>query len=186
MERGKYHMTRRGQVSALRNRRMRRVMVRLEQQPQSKNIKPGDAEAFRTAILERLEKFGQAAFRGDVLLQMDFITTAKDPPAIYKLPKNYIDLSALAAANTDIVLVRYSYCGTLTKTDFLDGTSTDPGTWELGEATIVGAQYPADAYLVKTSADASLEHVMQIHAAFNSGTPYAFFVQNISNQPRFP
>ena len=92
MERGKYIMTRRGQASALGKRRMRRVTVMLEQQPQSKNIKPADAEAYRRAILERLEKFGQAAFRGDVLLQMDFFTTAKDPPAIYSLPKNYIDL----------------------------------------------------------------------------------------------
>ena len=71
---------------------MRRVTVMLDQQPQSKNIKPADAEAFRTSILDRIESFGQTAFRGDVLLQMDFFTSSKDPPAIYSLPKSYIDL----------------------------------------------------------------------------------------------
>ncbi|QVL30313.1 hypothetical protein KIH39_15785 [Telmatocola sphagniphila] len=71
---------------------MRRVIVMLEQQPQSKNIKPADAEAFRSAILKWLKMLGQTAFRKNVFLQLDFFTTAKDPPEIYSLPKNYIDL----------------------------------------------------------------------------------------------
>ena len=67
-------------------------MLMIDQQPQSKKIKPADAAAFRSAILDQLEKAGQAAFRRDVFLQMDFFSTARDPPAICSLPKNYIDL----------------------------------------------------------------------------------------------
>jgi hypothetical protein len=64
----------------------------LEQQPQSKNIKAADAIAFQRAVLERLEAAGQSAYRGDVFLQFDFYSSAKDPPAINRLPKNYLDL----------------------------------------------------------------------------------------------
>lgn len=92
MRRGEYVLTRRGQASALERRRLRRVRVTLEQQPQSKNIKAADAVAFQKAVLERLEAAGQRAYRGDVFLQFDFSTSAKDPPAINRLPKNYLDL----------------------------------------------------------------------------------------------
>jgi hypothetical protein len=64
----------------------------LEQQPQSKNIKTADAIAFQRAVLERLEAAGQSAYWGDIFLQMDFYSSAKDPPAINRLPKNYLDL----------------------------------------------------------------------------------------------
>ena len=64
----------------------------LEQQPQSKKIKAVDAIDFQRAVLGRLEATCQSAYRGDVFLQMDFFSSAKDPPAIYRLPKNYLDL----------------------------------------------------------------------------------------------
>jgi hypothetical protein len=64
----------------------------LDQEQQSKKIKPEDAVAFRRAVHERLKALNQLAFRGDVLLQFDFFTSSRNPPAIDKLPKNYLDL----------------------------------------------------------------------------------------------
>lgn len=92
MERGRYVLTRRGQASALKKRRMRRITVMLDQQPQSKNIKTADKIAFQRAVVDRLDAVGQSAYRGPVFLQMDFFNAAKNPPAIYRLPKNYLDL----------------------------------------------------------------------------------------------
>jgi hypothetical protein len=92
VERGRYVRTRQGQLAALEKRRLRRVRIMLEQQPQSKNIKRADAIAFHRAVLERLEAAGQLAYRGNVFLQFDFYSSAKDPPAINQLPKNYLDL----------------------------------------------------------------------------------------------
>jgi hypothetical protein len=64
----------------------------LDQEPQSKKIKQADAVAFRRAVHEQLKALNQLAFRGDVLLQFDFFTSSRNPPAIDKLPKNYLDL----------------------------------------------------------------------------------------------
>jgi hypothetical protein len=64
----------------------------LDQEPQSKKIKPVDAVAFRREVHKRLKALNQLAFRGDVLLQFDFFTSSRNPPAIDKLPKNYLDL----------------------------------------------------------------------------------------------
>ena len=71
---------------------MRRITVLLDQQPQSKNIKMADRITFQRAVVERLDEIGQAAYRGPVFLQMDFFNAARNPPAIYRLPKNYLDL----------------------------------------------------------------------------------------------
>lgn len=92
MERGKYVETRRGQAAAFGRRRMRRFMLSIEQQPQSKSIGAGDAVAFQQAVTIRLDKVGASAFTGPVFVQLEFTTTSKTPPAIYKLPKNYLDL----------------------------------------------------------------------------------------------
>src|SRR5262249_11522535 len=92
MERKRYSRTRQGQASLLRKRRLRRFQIMIEQQPQSKNIKSADAIDFQRTVLNQLEADGQSAYRGDAFLQLDFYTSAKDPPAIYRLPKNYLDL----------------------------------------------------------------------------------------------
>jgi hypothetical protein len=109
VERGKYFRTRLGQAAALRKRRLRRVRVMLEQQPQSKKIKAADAIDFQRAVLKRLEAAGQSAYRGDVFLQMDFFSSAKDPPAIYRLPKNYLDLLGKPRDDSGIDRTRLLY-----------------------------------------------------------------------------
>src|SRR4051812_42110797 len=73
-------------------RDLRRFVIMIEQQPQSKNINAADAARFQKAVLEWLESRKQSAFTGDLFLQMDFFNASKTPPAIYKLPKNYLDL----------------------------------------------------------------------------------------------
>jgi hypothetical protein len=92
MERGKYIRTREGQASALGKRRLRRFTLMLDQEPQSKNIKAADAIAFQRTVREQLRSASQSAYRGPVFLQMDFFIAARNPPAIYTLPKNYLDL----------------------------------------------------------------------------------------------
>ena len=89
MERARYVLTRRGQAAALGKRR---ITVILDQQPQSKNIKTADVIAFQRAVVEGLDAVGHSAYRGPVFLYIDFFNAAKNPPAIYKLPKNYLDL----------------------------------------------------------------------------------------------
>ena len=92
MERGKYARTRRGQAAAKLKRQMRRFTLMIDQQPQSKNIRAEDAVAFQEAVLEQLESRGQSAYTKRVFLQLDFHCASKTPPAIYRLPKNYMDL----------------------------------------------------------------------------------------------
>ncbi len=55
MERGRYSKTRQGQAVALRKRRLGRVRVTLNQQPQSKKIKTADAIAFQRRYSSQLE-----------------------------------------------------------------------------------------------------------------------------------
>ncbi len=92
MDRGKYVETRRGQAAALRKRLMRRFTLSIGQQPQSKNTSVADVVAFQQAVAVQLDKVGASEFTGPVFLQLEFTTASKTPPAIYKLPKNYLDL----------------------------------------------------------------------------------------------
>jgi AcrR family transcriptional regulator len=91
MEHGRFAQTRRGQISRMRQRRLRRFMLKIEQEPKSKNISLAEAIIFQKAIADRLDKSGASAFTGPVFLQLEFSTTSKTPPAIYNLPKNYLD-----------------------------------------------------------------------------------------------
>jgi hypothetical protein len=109
MERGKYFRTRAGQVSTLGKRRLRRFTLMLDQEPQSKNIRAADAVAFQRAVLDQLRVAGQSAYRGPVFLQMDFFTAARNPPAIYNLPKNYLDLLEKPLEGSGICLPRLFY-----------------------------------------------------------------------------
>lgn len=109
MERGKYVETRRGQAAALGKRRQRRFQLSIDQQPQSKNIGDADAVAFQQAVAAQLDKFGASAFTGSVFLQLEFTTASKTPPAIYKLPKNYLDLLEAPRADAGIARPRLHY-----------------------------------------------------------------------------
>lgn len=102
MRRGEYAKTRRGQLSKLRERHFRRFSLKVDQQPQTKNITGADAIAFQQALLKQLESTDQLAYRGDVFLQLEFFNTSKTPPAIYSLPKNYLDLMEVPREDSGI------------------------------------------------------------------------------------
>jgi hypothetical protein len=84
-----------------------------------------------------------------------------------------------------VKLVRFSYFGGSTKQIYIDGTPTNPGTFELGEATIAGARYPTDANIFNTNAGTGTgSH--NIGLATTIGTYFfAFIVMNVSNQKRY-
>jgi hypothetical protein len=99
--------------------------------------------------------------------------------------KQYIDLTPLFNSQPDIKIVRYSYYGTGTKTVVMDGDSSGNGSFELGEAQLIGAVYPTNAVLQKEAVvGATNQHVCGIHTAGGSN-PFVFFVQNVSTQPRY-
>jgi hypothetical protein len=61
----------------------------------------------------------------------------------------------------------------------------DSPPFELGEATIIGAVYPRDAKVAKASVTgAASQHVCEIVTTATADL-FTFFVQNVSNQPRF-
>jgi hypothetical protein len=109
VERGRYAQTRRRQVSQMSQRRMRRFTLEIQQEPQSKNISPTDAVAFQKAVARRLDEYGSRAMTGSVFLQLEFTTTSKTPPAIYKLPKNYLDLLEIPRVDAGIGAKRLLY-----------------------------------------------------------------------------
>src|SRR5882724_4836487 len=90
MNRKDYFSSPRGRRSQLRKRVFSRFFATVNQAPQSKNIKTNDAIAFQQKILRVLGK--KRAYRGPLLLQMEFFNQSKTPPAIHTLPKNYLDL----------------------------------------------------------------------------------------------
>jgi hypothetical protein len=144
-------LTRKGQAAELRKRRQRRFVVMLEQQPQSKKIKAADAITFQRAVLERLEVAGQSAYRGNVFLQMDFYSSAKDPPAIYRLPKNYLDLLGKPRDDSGIDRTRLLYrddrqVKALIVRYHLGDRSSNPGVWVSAEPF---RDFLADVDLVK-------------------------------------
>ncbi|HEY7308246.1 MAG TPA: hypothetical protein VH643_02680 [Gemmataceae bacterium] len=117
---------------------MRRFSLMLDQEPQSKKIKLADALAFRRALLDRLQAAGRMAFRSDVVLQLDFFTSAKNPPAIYNLPKNYIDLMWKRAkvpddARPQLLLRDDRQVKALIVRYHLGGASSWPGVWVQAE-----------------------------------------------------
>jgi hypothetical protein len=138
MERGKYVETRRGQAAAFGRRRMRRFMLSIEQPPQSKSIGAGDAVAFQQAVAIHLDKVGASAFTGPVFVQLEFTTTSKTPPAIYKLPKNYLDLLEIPRADAGIARPRLLYKNDrqvkgLIVRYRLEGAQERPSIWVQGE-----------------------------------------------------
>lgn len=92
MQRGKFLQTRQSQASQLCKRKWRRFYFSIDQSPQSKNIRAGDAVDFQCKLLEEMSNRKKRAYRGDVFLQLEFFNKSKSPPSIQNLPKNYLDL----------------------------------------------------------------------------------------------
>jgi hypothetical protein len=82
-----------GQLSQRFKRRIRTLYFEINQEPKSKNsITRQEKILFRNKILEELKVKKRKAYRGEVILQLDFFTTQNNPPAVHTLTKNYLDL----------------------------------------------------------------------------------------------
>lgn len=93
MKRIEYINTRRGQSYEYLKRYSDRISISILQEPKSKDgIRIADKIDFRNQINSKLKELNRRAFRKDIVLQIDFQTTANNPPSVQNLVKNYLDL----------------------------------------------------------------------------------------------
>ena len=93
MNRSEYINTRRGQSYEFYKRYKDRLSITINQEPKSKNgILKNEKIEFRDEVLRQLKNQNRRAFRKDIVLQIDFQTTANNPPSVQNLVKNYFDL----------------------------------------------------------------------------------------------
>lgn len=93
MRRSEYLETIEGQMHEKFKRSMDVLYLSVNHEPKSKNsISSQEKRDFRQTIKNQLKKYKRRAFRGDIILEMDFQTTKNNPPAIQTLVKNYLDL----------------------------------------------------------------------------------------------
>ncbi len=65
----------------------------IKQEPKTKkSLKKENKIHFRKAIKKQLQKNKRRAYRGDIILQIDYYTTENNPPPLQTLSKNYLDL----------------------------------------------------------------------------------------------
>jgi hypothetical protein len=92
MKRSDFIKTKEGQIYE-RDRRLRdKISIFIEQEPNSKKMSTQQRKRFRQYVFEELKTSNRKAFRGDIILEIDFWTTRKNPPALQSLVKNYLDL----------------------------------------------------------------------------------------------
>ncbi len=93
MNRTEYLETRAGQVNERVKRFLNVIYFSIDLEPKSKNaISTSEKRRFREELNNYLKKCKRRAFRGDIILEIDFSTTQDNPPAIQTLVKNYLDL----------------------------------------------------------------------------------------------
>ncbi|MBL3657437.1 hypothetical protein [Fulvivirga sediminis] len=82
-----------GQKSLQRRRLLKEIYFIIKQEPKTKkSLKYEDKQNFRKAIKERLKESKRRAYRGDLILEIDYYTTKGNPPPLQTLTKNYLDL----------------------------------------------------------------------------------------------
>lgn len=94
MRRAEYLETREGQYHRRLSRRIQRqYFVVQDHEPKSKNaISLQEKIDFQQQILAQMKRFGRRAYRAKVVLQIDLCSQQNNPPSVYKLAKNYLDL----------------------------------------------------------------------------------------------
>ena len=93
MKKLEYLQTIQGQLNSRLLRFVKRGRFIINEEPKSKNsIKKHNKQSFRSEILEQLRIQKKRAYRGDLILRIDFVVTERNAPAIHTLPKNYLDL----------------------------------------------------------------------------------------------
>lgn len=93
MKRSDYLNTSKGQAHEWYKRHFKKIYLTIDQEPQSKNsLSDIEKQRFRAEVKRQLAESNRRAYRGDIILEIDFYTTKNNPPAIHTLVKNYLDL----------------------------------------------------------------------------------------------
>lgn len=93
MTRSEYLETIEGQSLERTKRRIKRNYLVIQQEPKSKtSISRAEKIFFRQEVKRQLKERNRKAHTGDIILVIDFFTTKNNPPALYTLSKNYLDL----------------------------------------------------------------------------------------------
>jgi len=93
MNRTEYLNTKFGQWHEHFKRKQDVIEFEINHEPKSKNgIHKNEAELFRKQIINQLKEKRRRAFRGSLVLEIEFHTTKNDPPTVHNLTKNYLDL----------------------------------------------------------------------------------------------
>ena len=77
------------------------MYLRVNQEPQTKSISDDDARYFRKVIRKQIRKANRRAFKGDVVMEISFSSTAVAPQPVQTLVKNYLDLLHKPMPGTD-------------------------------------------------------------------------------------
>jgi len=93
MNRTEYFETEEGQKRLRWNRLLREMHFNIKQEPKTKkSLRIEDKRHFRKTVKEQLQKINRRAYQGDIILEIDYYTTANNPPPLQTLSKNYLDL----------------------------------------------------------------------------------------------
>jgi hypothetical protein len=78
-----------GKLTNYRHRKRNRVQIAIEDiEPQSKNIRDGQKDAFQRNVIEQLNDMKRAAFKGPIALGLDLATTRATAPQAHTIAKN--------------------------------------------------------------------------------------------------
>lgn len=102
MTRKEYLETTDGQSHERLKRKMKIVYLDIMQEPKSKNgLSTIEKKHFRQEVKNQLKKQNRRPHRGRIILEIDYFTTADNPPALHTLSKNYLDLLHKPMPNID-------------------------------------------------------------------------------------
>jgi len=92
MTRTEYLETMEGQSLDRFKRMIKTIYLEVAQEPKGKNSTDREKLYFRQEIKRQLKEWKRRPFRGDLIMEIDYFTTQKVPPALHTLSKNYLDL----------------------------------------------------------------------------------------------
>ena len=94
MNRSEYLNTRSGQISEHRKRFLKRQMFTFSNhEPKSKqSISDAEKVKFQKNLLTQMKVFSRSAYRSPIIVEVDFFANQDNPPSVYTMAKNYMDL----------------------------------------------------------------------------------------------
>jgi hypothetical protein len=92
MRRTEYLRTIAGQAHAYHKRQARRLYIRVDQEPLTKRKDQKADAAFRLEVRRQMKAAKRGAFKGDLVLQIDFYSSRSVPYEVQELAKHYLDL----------------------------------------------------------------------------------------------